>query len=129
MAHPNEDVLRRATDALNAGDLETFLGFHTEDVVLHITGRNPYSGDFRGRDELAGLFQRQMEALDGPPQFELHDILANDEHGVILGISKVTRDGKTLETNTSVILHLRDGQAAELWVSSTDPYAEDEFFA
>ena len=35
MAHPNEDLMRQATDALNAGDMETFLGFHADVVPVH----------------------------------------------------------------------------------------------
>ena len=129
MAHPNEALLRQATDALNAGDMDTFLGFHADDVVVHIVGRNQFSGDYRGKQELAGLFQRQLEALDAPPQFELHDVLATDEHGVILGTNRFAKGGQTMETNAAVVLHIANGKATELWVLSADPYAEDEFFS
>jgi uncharacterized protein len=129
MAHPNEDLIRQATEALNAGDVETFLGFHSDDVVVHVTGRNPYSGEYAGKGEVGALFQRQAQELDGPPQFELHDVLANDEHGAILGVQRTSRGGRTLESRTAVVLHLRDGKATEVWVLSTDPYAEDEFYS
>jgi len=129
MGHPNEELMRRATDALNAGDMETFLGFHADDVVVHVTGRNAFSGDIKGKEEVAALFQRQMQVLDSPPQFELHDVLANDDHGVILGRQRFSRGGRDVETNSTVVLHIRDGKATELWVLSSDPYAEDELFS
>jgi uncharacterized protein len=128
MPHPNEDLIRRATEALNAGDVETFLGFHTDDVAVHVTGRHPYSGDFNGKGEVGELFQRQAQELDGPPQFELHDVVANDRHGIILGTQRTSRGGRTLDARTAVVLHLADGKATEVWVLSTDPYAEDEFY-
>jgi ketosteroid isomerase-like protein len=129
MAHPNEDLMRRATDQLNAGDVQGFLGAHHDDVVVHVTGRNAVSGDFKGKGELGASFQRQMEMLDQPPEFEIHDVLATDDHGVILGRQRAVRKGKTLETPVTVVAHIRDGKFSEIWVTSTDPYAEDEFYA
>jgi ketosteroid isomerase-like protein len=129
MAHPNEELLRRATDALNAGDIEAFLGMHTDDIVLHVTGRNALSGEFKGKAEVASSLQQQVGMLDSPPEFELHDVLATDEHGVVLGRQRATRGGKTLEVDSVVVVHVRDGRFSEVWVTSNDPYAEDEFFA
>lgn len=129
MAHPNEDLIRRATEALNAGDVQTFLGFHTDDVTVHVTGRNPYSGEYHGKGEVGELFQRQAQELDEPPRFDLHDVLANDEHGVILGTQNSSKGGRSLASQVAVVLHLADGKAREVFVLSTDPYAEDEFYS
>ena len=129
MAHPNEELMRKATEALNAGDVETFLDFHTDDAVVHVTGRNRFSGDLKGKQAIMESFGQQAEALDGPPVFELHDVVASDEHGVIIGTNRATRGGTTLESRTTIVLHLQDGKAKELWVVPVDPYAEDEFWA
>jgi ketosteroid isomerase-like protein len=129
MAHPHEDLLRRGTEALNQGDLETFLSLHTDDVVTHIAGRSSLAGDYSGREELAKLFQRQMEMLDGPPQFELHDVLANDTHGVVLGNQRVSRGGTTFEDRSVVVFHFEDGKIKEVWVTSDDQFGEQEFWA
>jgi len=129
VAHANEELMRRATELLNAGDAQAFLDLHTDDVVVHITGRNPASGDFKGKGEVATSLQSQMALLDGPPEFEIHDVLATDEHGVVLGRQRATRKGETLETSVTVVAHFRDGKFSEIWVTSIDPYAEDEFYA
>jgi ketosteroid isomerase-like protein len=129
MAHPNEDLVRSATEALNQGDAQTFLDMHADDVVVHVTGRNALSGDFKGKGEVGASFQTQMEMFDAPPEFEIHDVLANDEHAVVLGVQRATRGGRTLETKATVVLHVRGGKFTEIWVTSTDPYAEDEFLA
>jgi uncharacterized protein len=129
MGNSNQELMRKATEALNAGDMETFLSFHAPDVVVHVSGRHRFAGEFRGHQGIAESFQKQMEVLDGPPQFELHDVLASDDHGVILGISKFSKGGKTLESKQIVVLHIQDGLAKEIWVASNDPFAEDEFFA
>jgi ketosteroid isomerase-like protein len=129
VAQENEKILRKATDALNAGDIQTFLDLHRDDVVVHVTGRNPYAGTTKGKGELASVFERQMKVLDGPPQFDVHDVLTSADHGVLLGIQRATRGGKTLESRAAVIVHIQDGKFSEIWVLSDDPYAEDVFFA
>ncbi len=56
-------------------------------------------------------------------------MLASDAHGVILGVGTFSRGGKTLQTQQTIVMHIQDGLATEIWVASNDPYAEDEFFA
>ncbi len=127
MAHRTEELIRKATDALNAGDMQTFLGFHTEDVIVHVPGKSPTAGDHKGREELADSFQRMAAVLDAPSQFELHDVLANDEHGVILGTQKLRRGGKARESRMVLVLHVREGKFSEIWIHPEDLYADDEF--
>src|SRR5262245_47395404 len=56
MAGQHEQRLRDLTDALNAGDMDTFLGGHTEDVVFHVAGAMPFSGDHEGREAMGAAF-------------------------------------------------------------------------
>lgn len=126
MAHPNEEVARSATEALSKRDMEGFLGYHADDVVLHFPGRGPMAGDYRGKDGVAQLFQRQMQILDSPPEIENHDILASDDHAVILNTVRATRGDQTLEQNQVVVMHVKDGKIAETWLQFSDQQAMDE---
>ena len=126
MAHPNEEVARSATEALSKGDMEGFLSLHTDDVVLHFPGRGPMAGDYRGKDGLVQLFQKQMQMPDSPPEIENHDILANDDHVVVLNNTRGTRGGQTLEQQQVVVMHIRDGKIAEVWLQFSDQQAMDE---
>ncbi len=129
MARQLADMLRTAMEALNQGDVQTFLDLHADDVVVHVTGRNAYSGTFTGKGELASAFENQAKALDGPPQFEVHDVLASEAHGIMLGVQLAARGGRTLQSRTAIIAHERDGKFSEIWVIPEDPYAEDEFYS
>jgi ketosteroid isomerase-like protein len=129
MAHRNEEVARSATEAIAKRDIEGFLGHHADDVVLHFPGRGPMAGDYRGKDGLAQLFQRQMEILDAPPEVENHDVLANDDHAVVLNRVKGTRGGKTLDQQQVVVMHIKDGKIAEVWLQFSDQQTMDEFAA
>ena len=126
MGHPNEDVAREATEAIAKGDMERFLSLHTDDQVTHFPGRGPLAGEYKGKDGLVRLFQKQMEMLDSPPQIENHDILASDDHAVVLNKTRGTRGGKTLEQNQVVVLHIKGGKIAEAWLQFSDQQAMDE---
>jgi ketosteroid isomerase-like protein len=129
MSEANKEKAREVTEALNRGDMETFLQAHSPDVKMHVGGRNAGSGEYQGREGVAEAFQRVMGLLDGPPAFEVHDVLASDDHVVMLGTQKATRGGKTLESNAYITLHVKDGLFSEVWVTPVDPYADDEFLA
>lgn len=125
----NEELIRRAFDALQAGDAEGFLQFYGEDVVLHYPGRGPLSGEYRGKDQVRALLQRQSELLgDTSPDVEIHDVLANDTHAVALQTFRAERGGRTLEDHSVLVFHIRDGQAADIWIHPQDQYAQDDFW-
>ena len=126
MAHPNEEIARGATEALSKGDMETFLSFQADDVVVHFPGRGPLSGDHRGKDGLAQMFQKQMQMLDAPPEIENHDILASDDHAVILNTVRASLGGQVLEQQQVVVLHIRDGKIAETWLQFSEQQAMDD---
>lgn len=126
MAHPNEDIARGAVEALSKRDMDTFFGYQADDVVLHFPGRGPMAGDYRGKEGLGRLFQSQMELLDGPPEIETHDVLANDDHAVILNTVRASRGGRTLEQQQVVVMHIENGKVVETWLQFSDQQAMDE---
>jgi len=126
MTHPNEEIARSVTEALSKGDMEGFFSHHADDVVVHFPGRGPMAGDYRGKDQLAQMFQKQMQMLDAPPEIETHDVLANDDHAVILNKNRGTRGGKTLEQQQVVVMHIAGGKIAEVWLQFSDQQGMDE---
>ena len=129
MAHPNEETVRRAFDAFAKGDMDTLRDLMDQDAVWHSPGRNPLSGDYRGADEILGLFARLAELTGGTFRAELHDVVANDEHAVALYVTRAEREGRTLETKNVLVNHMRDGKFTETWALSDDQYAGDEFLS
>jgi hypothetical protein len=75
------------------------------------------------------VFARLFELTGGTYSAELHDVLANDEHAVALFTSRGERAGKQLTDNQVLISHIRDGKMSEVWIQSTDLYAQDEFWS
>ena len=107
----------------------TLLLLATAAVVTQTCGpasRGPMAGDYRGKDGVAQMFQRQMQMLDSPPEIDTHDILANDNHAIVLNKVRGTRGGKTLEQQQVVVLHIKGGKIAEVWLQFSDQQGMDE---
>ncbi len=124
MAHPNADILRRADEAMERGDIEGFFSHYTDDVVVHFAGSNRLAGDYRGLDQLQAGLGRFMEAM-GEYTFQNHAYLADDEHGVILQRGRSVREGETREFNEVFVFHFRDGKISEMWYVPVDQAAVD----
>ena len=70
-----------------------------------------------------------MGQIDYTITAETHDILANDDHVVLLGDAIGTRGGKTLHYRVAEIYHVRNGKITERWAFSDDTAAITAFFA
>lgn len=114
MSHPNVDVLRMSDEAMTAGDIEKFLSYFTDDVVMHVGGRSSLAGTYKGKDQFQEAFGRFME-LAGDYSFEPHAYLADDEHGVIMQRSKLAKADKTLEMHEVFVMHFTEGKISEMW--------------
>jgi ketosteroid isomerase-like protein len=129
VAHPNEDLVREGFAALGRGDNALRKQFFADDIRYHVPGRSPIAGDYEGAEQVLQLFARVFELTGGTFSFELHDVLANDEHAVALVTVRAERAGKQLTDNEVLTYHIRDGKVSEVWAHHSDDYAVDEFYS
>jgi ketosteroid isomerase-like protein len=129
--HPNVALVRRATQAMTELDMSKAQqempivdAFMADDIVWHQIGRTE---PLRGKDELRAAMMEG--ARDWTIAYDLHDVIANDDHAIALGTATATRGGKTLVYRTAEIFHIRDGRATERWAFSDDTEAITAFFA
>ena len=127
--HPNIDLARRGYEAFGAGDMATLTELIADDAVWHIGGRNRLSGDYKGREAIFGLFAEIAEGSEGTMQIEIHDILANDDHVVVLNTVTAGGSRGDLSVNACDTLHMRNGQVTEFWTFGDDPYSWDEYWS
>lgn len=128
--HPNVALVRRGMQAMNEMDMSKAQeemaivdAFMADDIVWHEIGR---AEPRRGKGEL----RASMGDLgDVTISYELHDVLANDDHAVALGTATATRGDDVLVYKTTEIFHIRDGRATERWAFSDDTAAIVEFFS
>ncbi len=128
MAHPNEELVRRGYQAFATGDMATLNELFADDIVWHAPGRNQLAGTYRGKEEVFATFQKVAELSGGTFKLDIHAVLADDEHVVVLARAKGEREGKTLDDNSVQVFHIKDGQVTEQWLHPGDAYASDDFW-
>jgi uncharacterized protein len=129
MAHPNEDLIRRGYEAFGAADMATLGELFADDIKWHVPGNNPLAGDLEGKDAVFQNFARIAEMTGGTFRLEIHDVLANDEHGIALVRTSGQREGKSLTDNAVHVLHIQGGKVVEFWNHPGDQAAVDEFLS
>ena len=122
--HPNAAMARRGLEAMRSGDMAAMADMLADDVVWHEIG-NPEP--VRGKAALAA--RMNSAAADWSITADLHDVVANDDHTVVLAQATATRGGRTLTYRVAEIYHVRDGQITERWAFSDDTAAIAAFFA
>jgi hypothetical protein len=128
--HPNTAILRGAYEAFAKVDLDVIRELIAEDTVWHVRGNHRLSGEYKGRDEVFDLLAKAITLSEGTLALEVHDVLANEGHGIVLLTEKAQRGSKSLEMHEVHVLHLNaQGQATEWWEYPEDQVAYDEFWS
>lgn len=126
-AQEDAELVRKGYEAFIAADMEWLNEHLHENVVWHVPGHNVLSGDYKGRDPVLAFFAKSVQiAL---PEFDIHDVVASDDHVVAL-LNIVWRrndNGATLEARTVQTFHIAGGQALEVWTMSQDQPGLDQF--
>lgn len=122
-AHPNETLLRNAYAAFAQGDIEGYLAVCTDDFTFNVPGTTKVSGSFKGRDRFLQMLGTVMRLSGGAFEETVHDVLANDAHGVVLAVHRLSRDGAPKQYRTAHIYNIRDGRLVECWEQPQDPAA------
>ena len=126
--HPNVALLRRAEEAFSSGNVEVLGDLLADDILVHAPGNGPLSGEYQGRDAVFAYNRRIFELSGGTYENEVHDILASDQHGVILQRNRARREGRSLDVREVLVMHLREAKIVEVWEMYDDQRAYDEFW-
>jgi hypothetical protein len=127
--HPNATLVRRGYEAFAKGDVATLTEVFSEDVVWHQPGTNLLSGEYSGRDAVLAFLGRLAQLSGGTFRVELHDLLANEQHGAALSRQTASRQGKQLDALVVQVYHVRDGKVTEAWNFFQDQRRYDEFWS
>jgi uncharacterized protein len=121
------DLVRHGYEAFIAGDME-WMNEHLHDtIVWHNPGNNAFSGDYKDREEVLSFFARSVQHVI--PEFDLHDILASEDHVVaLLSVTWRRQDnGQSITTKGAQVFHVDNGKAIEVWTMAEDQSEIDRF--
>ena len=125
MTHPLEATIREAYAAFGRGDVDGYLRPCTEDFEFHVPGGGGIGGIYVGKDGLYNLARKAMQITGGTFHEEVEDVLANDQHAVVLARHRFTRDGSSRDYRTAHVYEIRDGKLAKCFEQPRDPASFD----
>jgi ketosteroid isomerase-like protein len=130
MTQPTEEPIQAFNAAFGRSDLGAMQQFFARDLVWHVTGTGPLAGDYQGVAQVMGLVGKLAELTGGSIQHELHDVLHNSDHTVVLATYRAERAGKQIQENVVHVIHGDgNGHATEIWTHGSDPAAAAEFWS
>ena len=129
MATTKEDTIRRGYKAFGEGDMDTFRAIYTPDVVHNHPGHNPTSGEYKGVDNVLGLYGQLFERSGGTISVDLTSVKAQGDKVVTVHHTKATREGKTLDADETIEFTFAGDKISRLEVGYKDEAAEDAFWA
>jgi predicted SnoaL-like aldol condensation-catalyzing enzyme len=85
-------------------------------------------GEYRGKAAVLDYFGRMAQAMGGMPDADVHDLLGNDDHVVVLGSARAAApDGSSAHWLYVNVFHIVDGKATEVWGMADNDAAVDPF--
>jgi ketosteroid isomerase-like protein len=122
--HPNASIVRTGLEAFMKGDNATLAAMFADDLVWHAPGNNSYAGELVGKE--ASLTRMGRLAQDGVViSFDIHDIVANDEHVVVLCDATFSKGSNSVVDRQVQVMHVRDDKVTEFWAMNADQAAVD----
>ena len=99
------------------------------DIVWHVPGHNPVSGDYHGIEEYTQVMPSRMAPLTRW-DFEVQDVMVNRDYVVATVSIQGERKGKQVDMRGAHIMRMNEqGQVVEGWGFLSDQDALDEFFS
>jgi len=80
----------------------------TDDIIFEVPGHSAVAGR-HPKSRFAEVIDKVMALSAGTFREEILDVVANDEHGVVLLVHRLERDGCPIEYRTAHLWGIRDG--------------------
>ena len=114
--HPNVAVIRSAYEAMDKGDVAAFAALLDEDITWY-ESTSGMEGIYRGRDAVIAFLGQVLQQAGMQMSVSIHDILANDEHAVILheAPSPSVSAATPVSTPTSTIYGTESSRRTGTW--------------
>ena len=125
----NQALIERAYEAFVRGDIPAVLQVLAEDILWHVPGRGPISGNYHGHAEVLGFFRHFMELSEGTFRLAVEKVLAKDDRVIVLVTESAQRHKRQWSSPQVHAWTVKDGRATVFWQFQGDQQTEDEFWA
>jgi ketosteroid isomerase-like protein len=122
--------VRESLELVARGDFERLRDFYTDDVLWHVGGDHPLSGDYRGKDALMAYFERVRSLTDASLTIEPESILTSDQHVAMFTRVRAHRESKRMDVVLAQVFKVADdGRWSEYWALADDQEAVNQFWS
>jgi ketosteroid isomerase-like protein len=121
------EALKQFYSHFTEGRIEKAFEGCADSVTFQIAGKSPLAGKY-SRANVRDLESRLREFTQGTYSLAVHDILASDLHGTVLGTEKFTSQGKTHEFRVVHVWRFENGKPLAGYLYERDLYAFDGAF-
>ena len=96
MPKENEELVRRAVDAVNGADVDAFAACHHPDVVFEVSGEPfpGFGGIYRGRDGVRRWLEEALEPWESA-HIDLEEIVEAGDDRIVVGVLMTTRGSES----------------------------------
>ena len=112
--HPHAELISKGYEAFAAGDLAAIDSLLADDIAWTHCGDSPLAGKYRGKEEVFAYFGTLLEMTHGTFRQDIHAILADDDHVVVL-TDVAWDEPHAFRGNDVFVWHVREGKAAACW--------------
>lgn len=123
MVHPHEAAVAKAYAALNRRDLDAFVSAFADDAVWHTS-----DDEIVGVEAIRAGVEELIESSENSLQILVHDIIANDDHTVVLQLTTARLGDRLLEDRVVYVYHMNDDGLIQDAYFVGDPRIQDEFY-
>jgi hypothetical protein len=122
--HPNIEILRTIY-----ADLTRIAEYADEEIVLHTADRDILGRTTRvvGGEAVLAKELDLIRLTDNTLTMDVHDIIANDHFGAVLGILRARLNGRENAMPFCGLWRFRNGRIIEHWENAYDAVAFDHF--
>ena len=122
MADGNLELIQKGYEAFGRGDIPAVLEILSDDVEWNVTEVLPQGGRLRGKQDVAGFFERLGGIWEGL-NIEVDDFVASGDRVCVIGRGSGSVDGKQTGYGFVHAWTVRDGEAVR-FDEYADPAAE-----
>jgi ketosteroid isomerase-like protein len=127
--HPTAELVRRGYRAFALGDFELVRTLLAPDILWHVPGRGPLSGEHRGQEQVLGFLARAMELSAGTFRIQVEDVLADRGRAAVLCTVAAERYGQYWSAPEVHLWRIAQGKGVECLAFQSDQQTEDEFWS
>jgi ketosteroid isomerase-like protein len=118
--HPNALIAKRAWQAVSEADVDTLRKLWGEDIVWHVTTRNPWCGEHVGLEAVLDYLANLGDSGDAYNS-TLVDVLASDERALLLCGVSAAREGHSVESQYVILARFEGEKIVEVWTLPVEP--------